>query len=917
MKKLKAFIERYMFSEALSLDARMINMICLVGMFAALVTTIFRIFMRSGLVMVIVMGGIIFSIAFLMFVCNRFRWYILGTWITLFMLCGLLFPAAYFFLGGMDSGMAAFFVLSVVIIFLLLDGKALVIFLSAHVVLVIACYVAEYRFPWLVKAISQRYQTVDNILAFLVTGFFIGVVILFQERIYLLEKKKADAAGDRLARQDKLLRVINNSATLLLSSDTEEFESLMSRSMEMLARNLEVDRINLWKNDEKEGKLYYHRLYSWSADTGFAWKNENEDFFYRDGLPRWEQTLSSGRCINGPLSSLPEDEQEQFHNYPIVSFLVIPVFLHRTFWGFVSFDDCHRERMFPADEEGILRSGSLLLVNAMVRNDVMQSLVTAREEALSGARAKSEFLSNMSHEIRTPMNAIIGMTNIAKSSGDINRKNECLDKIGDASAHLLRVINDVLDMSKIEANKLELSYVSFNFEKMLQRVVDVINVKAAEKQQSFSVFIDSCIPPFIIGDDQRLAQVITNLLSNAVKFTPDQGSVRLNTRLLEKEGKVCTIRIDVIDTGIGVSPEQQRRLFNSFEQADNNTSRRFGGTGLGLAISKRIVEMMGGTITVESEPDKGSTFGFTIKVEEDNGKQDGVVQKGVNWGNVKVLCVDDDFYIREYFYELSLRLGFRCDTVSGGEEAVAAIEKNVCYDIYFVDWKMKGMDGIETARRIKKLVRDDPNTPSRPVVIMISAGEMDDIKQEARSAGVDRFLPKPLFPSAIADCINRCLGTENLIAAAGPEVPPVDVFEGRRIILAEDVEINREIVQVLLEPTAVCIDYAENGVEAVKLFTASPDAYDMIFMDVQMPEMDGYEATRRIRTFEKERREKTAAAPGFVKEVPIIAMTANVFREDVEKCLEAGMNDHVGKPLDIDEVLSKLRYYLKSPLPHA
>ncbi|MDR0732374.1 MAG: histidine kinase, partial [Treponema sp.] len=268
MKKIKTFIEKYMFSESLSLDARIINMICMVGMLAALATAVVRIFMRSGGVMIIVMSGIIFSIAFLMFVCNRFRWYVLGTWITLFMLCGILFPAAYFFLGGMDSGMAAFFVLSVVIIFLLLDGKALVIFLSSHVVVVIACYVTEYHFPQVIKAVSRSYQMVDNILAFLVSGFFIGVVILFQERLYLREKEKADAAGQRLARQDKLLRVINTSATLLLSSDTEEFESLMSRSMEMLARNLEVDRINLWKNSVKGGTLYYHRLYSWSADTG-------------------------------------------------------------------------------------------------------------------------------------------------------------------------------------------------------------------------------------------------------------------------------------------------------------------------------------------------------------------------------------------------------------------------------------------------------------------------------------------------------------------------------------------------------------------------------------------------------------------------------------------------------------------------
>jgi signal transduction histidine kinase/DNA-binding response OmpR family regulator len=907
MKKLKAFIIKYIFSEDLPLNARRINMICLVGMTAALVATVSRLFMKSSMVMILVMAGIVFSVGFLMFVCNRFHWYVQGSWITLLLLCDILFPTAFFFLGGTESGMAAFFVLSIVVIFLLLEGRALYIFLGVHIVLIAGCYAAEYWFPQLVLSVSRDYIFFDNIMALLVSGFFIGIVILFQEQIYLAEKQKADAAGKRLARQDKLLRVVNDAAVLLLSSDTGEFDALIGGSMEMLAREMEVNRINIWKNELRDGVLYYCQVCSWSEDTGLIWGTPAMAFSYKATLPRWEDVLSSGACINGPLASLPADEQKVFKDYFVLSLLATPVFLRRDFWGFVSFDDRHRTRVFPGDEEAIFRSGSLLLVNAMVRNEITQSLVTAREEALAGARAKSEFLANMSHEIRTPMNAIIGMTSIAKSSGDMERKNECLVKIGDASAHLLRVINDVLDMSKIEANKFELSPISFNFEQMLQRVVNVIGFRIAEKKQNLTVYIDPGIPPFVTGDDQRLAQVIANLLSNAVKFTPEQGIIRLEARLTEKAGEACLIRIEVSDSGIGISPEQQARLFTSFEQADSNTSRRFGGTGLGLAISRRIVLMMGGDIEVKSELGKGSVFAFSVKVKEDGGERKSLVRPGVNWGTVRILCVDDDLYIRDYFKMIAVQMGFVCDTAPGGEEAVAIVAKNGPYDIYFIDWKMMGLNGIETTRKIKELVIAGSGDTPRSVVIMISAGEMDGIKHEARNAGVDKFLSKPLFPSAIADCISQCIGVENLIPPPDPrpQTPAPDNFGGRRVLLAEDVEVNREIVMALLEPTALSIDCAENGKRAVEMF--SPGLYDIIFMDVQMPEMDGYEATRRIRAREAEFRASSPALPP----VPIIAMTANVFREDVEKCLEAGMDDHVGKPLDFDEVLSKLRDYLR------
>jgi CheY-like chemotaxis protein len=329
-------------------------------------------------------------------------------------------------------------------------------------------------------------------------------------------------------------------------------------------------------------------------------------------------------------------------------------------------------------------------------------------------------------------------------------------------------------MSKIEANKFELSPEEFDFENMIQQVVNVINFRVDEKRQKFTVQISRDIPKILIADDHRLAQVIINLIGNAVKFTPEQGSIGLDARLLGEENNLCTIEISISDTGIGISAEQQKQLFNSFQQAEAITARKFGGTGLGLAISKNIVEMMGGKIWVISEPEKGSVFKFTIQAKRGS-------------------CVNDN----------------------------------------------RGMDQPD--------------------------------KEEQDIAGI---------------------------------------FAGRRILLAEDVEINREIVQTLLEPTQLKIDCAENGAEAVRMFAETPEKYDMIFMDVQMPEMDGYEATQRIRAIEAEHNASLQLSER-PKGVPIIAMTANVVREDVEKCLDAGMDGHIGKPLDLDEVLGKLKNYFQ------
>jgi CheY-like chemotaxis protein len=527
-----------------------------------------------------------------------------------------------------------------------------------------------------------------------------------------------------------------------------------------------------------------------------------------------------------------------------------------------------------------------------------KKLKEALHKATEASKAKSEFLSNMSHEMRTPLNAITGMTTIGKNAKDMERKNYALDKIEVASTHLLGVINDVLDMSKIEANMLELSPVEFVFDKMLQKIITVVNFRIDEKQQKFSIHIDKAIPKTLIADDQRLAQVVTNLLINAVKFTPEKGSISLDARYMGEENDLCVVKISVSDTGIGISKEQQKHLFTSFQQAESSTTRKFGGSGLGLAISKSIVEMMDGKIWIESELDKGSTFIFTVKMKRGTDKEQGLLAPGLNLNDVRIMAIDDDHDALEYFEEILQGLGLSYSIAQNWEDALKLMEKNGAYHIYFVDWKMPGMNGIQLTRELKK------RYPENAIVIMTSAFEWTMIAEEAKQAGVDKFLSKPLFPSSIADVINESLGVDRKMEESGNDIN--GIFAGRYILLAEDVEINREIVQALLEPTQLKIDCAENGKEAVRKFSENPDKYDLIFMDVQMPEMDGYEATRRIRAIEAGLPKNTPDQP---RRIPIIAMTANVFREDIKKCLDAGMDSHVGKPLDFNEVIKRLRAY--------
>ena len=665
--------------------------------------------------------------------------------------------------------------------------------------------------------------------------------------------------------------------------------------MAKLGQYHNVSEVSIFKIDNEHDEAY--PMYHWTA-AGLSLCEVKFDMFslVKSKFPR--RLPDCGMLPIVACADIASSQCEDFKvllSFNINAFISVPLYVDGLLWGVLYVEQCFAPRQWTENEKNFVAMTARAIAGVIMRNIYTEKLKEALEEATLASKAKGEFLSNISHEIRTPLNAIIGLTTICKNTSDPEYKKHTLGRIEDASTHLLGVINDVLDISKIEAKKFELSPSEFDFEKMLQRVVSVVNFRVEEKQQKFVVRIDREIPHLLIGDEQRLAQVITNIVGNAVKFTPSGGEIRIDTKSLGEEKGMYTIQISVTDSGIGLSPEQQERLFRPFQQAENATSRKFGGTGLGLSISKNIVEMMDGKIWIESELGKGATFTFTIKVKRSEKKAQRSPGHSVNWKNVRILAVDDDTDTLTFFKVILEELGASCDTARSAEEALSLVDQNRIYDVVFVDWKLPGIDGVQ----MTSILKGEKNNGDNLSVVLFSAAAWTTVEKEARKAGVDKFLSKPLFPSVIIETVNECLGTDSGSADVETEAS-VPVFPGRRILLAEDIEINREIVLALLEPTQLEIDSAENGAVAVEMFREAPQKYDMIFMDMQMPEMDGVTAVKNIRALDIPK----------AKTIPIIAMTANVFQEDVKKCIDAGMNSHLGKPLNFDDVISKLQTYL-------
>ena len=745
------------------------------------------------------------------------------------------------------------------------------------------------------KVINERISSVSGgiitrsllqsiLTALVLVGMFVWILLKNRQNAALVLEKETADAENRVKQQEMEQRLALQEQLLEQKAAQEQQEKMIT------ALASDFRSVYYIELDKDHGVCYQSRSDMDGLHTGehFPYMASVTAYCNRYILPEYREDFL--RFVQ------PDAIREGLKESRVISYRYLISVGGRESWEAVRFAGVRH----PEDrDDHIVHNVSACFadVDAETRHSlaVREELSEALNIAEEASRAKTAFLSNMSHEIRTPMNAIIGLDNIALHEPDVPDKvRDHLEKIGSSAQHLLGIINDILDMSRIESGRMIIKSDEFSFSRLLEQVNSIISGQCRDKRLAYECRTSGKIDDYYIGDETKLRQVIINILGNAVKFTPEGGSVSFLVEEGRRYAGKAVLKMTFRDTGIGMSREYLPHVFDAFTQEDSSTTSKYGSTGLGMPITRSIVELMNGHIDVESEKGKGTTFTVTVTLGESDRRHDGL-EGDLNPSELNVLAIDDDPVALEHAQVVLGQAGITCDIALSGGEGLEKVKlrhaRRADYDLLLVDWKMPDMDGVETTRQIRSVVGN-----STPVIILTSYN-WDEIAEEARQAGVDTFVPKPLFAGSVLDQFREAFRRKKDVRA----VPRAEL-QGRHVLLAEDVEVNADIMVMVLGMREIQADVAQNGRVAVEKYLAqSAGYYDAILMDMRMPEMDGLEATRAIR----------ASGHGDAKTIPIIALTANAFDEDVQQSMQAGLNAHLSKPVEPDALFDTLETLIK------
>ena len=743
------------------------------------------------------------------------------------------------------------------------------------------------QFSSISSGIIARSIIQSSLAALVLIVMFAFIIYQIRKNASLAIAKEASEAANRV-KQEEMEQRLNLQEKLLEEEKKRTQQDSMITAMSADYRSvyyvdLEKDEGICYRGDASdtdqtpEGRTFcYTERFKWYADNSVADE-------YREGFTKFID---------------PENIRKGLSTEPILAYRYLARRAGKEYYEMIRVAGVRDIDKRGSDKVRAIGLG-FTVIDAEMRQNMAQQL--ALKDALDSAehanKAKTAFLSNMSHEIRTPMNAIIGLDNIALNDPETPEKTkDYLTKIGASAEHLLALINDILDMSRIESGRMILKQEEFSLSKLLESINTIFSSQCLDKGLDYGCHIKGDIDDYYIGDNMKLRQVLINILGNAVKFTPSGGKIGF---VIEKKAQFdgrTTLQFEISDTGIGMSKEFLPHIYDTFAQEDATSTNKYGSSGLGLAITKNIVEMMNGSIEVESVKGEGTTFTVSVTLKDSEKKEISVQDVKVVPENMSVLIIDDDPVACEHGRLVFEKIGITADTALSGEEGLEKVTlkhgRRTPYNLILIDWKMPGIDGVETTRRIRSLVGKES------AIIILTAYKWDDILDEAVNAGVDSFLAKPLFAANIIEEFENAFRRKNPGKETRTEVKDLT---GKKILLAEDVEVNADIIKMILQTRGIETDLAANGKIAVDKFTESkPGDYFAVLMDMRMPEMDGLTATRHIRALDRED----------AKNIPIIALTANAFDEDVQRSLQSGLNAHLTKPIKPELLFETLESYL-------